>query len=175
MPLPVGGLNSYRFQGEGAHARVRPPLFNQRSPGEYSMENEEKLRLLAQIENMRKSHAAEVHRAYEKGVRDSIAPLFVAADNIKRAIICLGQKGVRKKQAVDGLQSAMGALERDLGQRPLMLQRVQVGPGFQFDPSCMEAISVIPGEAPGLIADEISTGWFRDGILIRAAQVAVYG
>jgi molecular chaperone GrpE (heat shock protein) len=139
------------------------------------MENEERLRLLAQIENMRKSHAVETAKAYERGLQDSVTPLFETADNICRSITSYSEKGIRKPEVLDGLRSTMNMLERDLAKRPFMFHRVDARPGVPFDAALMEAISMIGGGTPGFVAGEVTTGWFRNGILVRPAQVSVYG
>lgn len=150
------------------------------------MENEEKLRLLAQIENMRKRHRIERDQAYENGMKDSVTSVLCTMDNIKRSIMSLQSTGgkrrlthqeraAREAGLLDGLLGIVSQLECDMAKRPLLLQRVLVQPGTLFDPSCMDAISRIEGGPSGVVAGELATGWFREGVLVRPAQVAVYG
>lgn len=129
-------------------------------------------RSLATIENMRKQGAVAVARAREQGEENVACLIMDAIDDFQRATDSLKQKGVRKRQAIQGIDMALGHLMHRLME--IGISHVQTQ-GQQFDPRTMEAVADIPStELPhNQVAGQIKAGYQRKGRLLRPAQVAV--
>ena len=70
----------------------------------------------------------------------------------------------------DGLAMTQARALSDLAS--LGVQRLETSGAF--DAEYMEALDVVAGGPPGQVAREILSGYRRDGVVLRAAQVAVY-
>ncbi|OGM18053.1 nucleotide exchange factor GrpE [Candidatus Woesebacteria bacterium RIFCSPHIGHO2_01_FULL_37_10] len=73
-----------------------------------------------------------------------------------------------------GLAITIGELEKLLGEEGI--EKIKVETGLKFDENIHEAVEIIKGADIGLIAESVLSGWkFKEGPVIRAAKVKVYG
>jgi len=176
-----GGLDSSSGKPGGQCLVALSPTFLKvvesppQNTQEFTVTNEEEdryKRALAQIENMRKQTAVAVSRAREQGEENIACLLLDAIDDFARATNSLKQKGIRKKDAIRGIDMALGHLIHKLLE--IGIQAVPAE-GMPFDPQTMEAVAEVPSaEIPHHhVAGQVRQGYTRKGKLLRPAQVAV--
>lgn len=138
---------------------------------------EANLRLLAEMENMRKRTQREKQEAHTFGTTRLLKELLPVIDNFDRALGAgTADKDLDAKAAggvLDGLKMIESALATFLKNQGV--EKVgQVGEAF--DPEKHEAMreeSAADGQEPGQIVSVLQPGYILNGRLLRAALVAV--
>jgi len=126
------------------------------------------LRLLADLDNIRRRSAREHEMARAEARRAALLPLLPVVDSLERALA----SGSTDRGFYEGVAATyrllLSAL-RQAGAEPIESE------GRVFDPSVHEAVATVPpdGVEPGAIAREVRRGWRVGDDLLRPAQVVV--
>ena len=132
------------------------------------------LRAMADNENMRKRHRAELEQAREQGAASTLLDMLPIVDDL--------QRGNAFAQAARG-RGSLGKIREGFGRVAAKAQQTLRTIGVEefttekqaFDPRRMEAVArtTTPTIEPGKVAGEVSRGYTRKGKLLRAAKVVV--
>jgi len=133
---------------------------------------EDELRLLADLDNLRKRSRQEVAEARAAGRTEVIRDLLLLQDAVERGLASVGEGGT-----VEALVAGLRLIEKGIGD---LLSRHGIeriaSAGQTFDPRQHEAVGTVPASAEHpdhTIAREVRPGYrLRDHIL-RPAQVIV--
>ena len=136
--------------------------------------NDEKLRAVAEMENMRKRAEKQVADERQYGNARFARDILSVADNLRRAIESAAPSRTDPAAAaiLTGVEltekELLGALERN-GIRPIEAM------GQKFDPNFHQAIAEVPGTGKphGTVVDVVQPGYMIGDRLLRAAMVAV--
>jgi len=134
------------------------------------------LRALADLENMRKRHPAEIREAREKGRSAALLKMLPIVDSLEAGNQQASQyRGRGVGGAVNHLKEGFAVVTK---QARSTLRSAGVNPfdcqSKPFDPICMDAIARQPTtDPPGLVFAEVKRGYTIDDKILRPAQVAV--
>jgi molecular chaperone GrpE len=127
------------------------------------------LRLMADLENLRKRQAAQVAQEAARAKAEAFADLLPALDSLARARTV-------PMQSVDQIQEAFEAIETQMWSalQKQGLERIEAADGA-LDPRDHEAVATVPStdRPEGHIVECIRPGYRVDGRLLRPAQVVV--
>jgi len=127
------------------------------------------LRVLAELENLRKQHRLELARAKTDAEHRILVGVLEVIDDIERAV---EHCEANPAEANQGL-----ALTRNKARNILQAEGIEAysAVGKTFDATLMDAITVCSTNAlpPGTVVNQISRGYTRRGQLLQAAQVTV--
>jgi molecular chaperone GrpE len=138
---------------------------------ELVVEREARLRLVADITNLRRRTAEDLARAHAEGREAALAPLLETADDLRRAAELLPAH-LAEEPWVEGI----GALARRLDAQLAAAGLTPVGaPGEPFDPRLHEAVERLAHGAEGTIIAVRRIGYRSGDRLVRPALVAVGG
>lgn len=131
-------------------------------------EKDRSLRLLADIDNIRRRAARDNEIARLAGQRAALLSTLPVLDALNRAL----EAGSTDRDFYKGVADTRGvfaAALREAGAEPIETI------GRPFDPEVHEAVSTVPMDdvAPGTIVEEARPGWRLGGELLRPAQVVV--
>lgn len=138
---------------------------------ELVVEREARLRLAADIANLRRRTAEDRSRAHAEGREAALGPLLETADDLRRAAELLPAH-LAEEPWVEGI----GALARRLDARLTAAGLTPVGAeGEPFDPRLHEAVERLAHGAEGTIIAVRRIGYRSGDRLVRPALVAVGG
>jgi len=126
------------------------------------------LRLLADLDNIRRRSAREHEMARAEARRAALLPLLPVVDSLERALA----SGSTDRGFYEGVAATyrllLSAL-RQAGAEPIE------SVGRPFDPTVHEAVATVAsdGGEPGTVAKEVRRGWRLGNDLLRPAQVVV--
>ena len=135
-------------------------------------EQEEKvLRILAEMDNLRKRAERDVQHAHKFGVERLVQALLPVLDSFESA-------RTNADQAVDE-ESGLGMIEQQLlkvlsGHGVTVIEPAK---GDVFDAEQHQALTVVPGQdmEPNCVVEVVQRGFQLSGRLVRAANVLVSG
>lgn len=138
------------------------------SESELDEEREQRLRLLADLDNFRRRAAREHDRARAEGRRDALVPILPVLDTLERALAA-GSTDPVFYEGVAATQRLMLSALREAGAEPLETV------GRPFDPHVQEALTTVASDdvEPGHVVREVRRGWRLGDELLRPAQVVV--
>ena len=139
------------------------------------VEDEQILRLAAELDNVRRRAKRDVASAEGRGIAKLARQMLPALDDVARALAAVGE------QPNDHDEHLAHALR--LVQKDLIAALAQVGVeaesplGEQFDPHKHEAVAMTPveGSEPGTIVEVYAVGYLHQESVLRAAKVVVAG
>lgn len=132
---------------------------------------EDRLRAIAELDNVRKRSARELENARRFAVERLAADLLGVVDSLQMGLEAAEKEGAGGA-LLEGLQATLrqlnGVLERH-GVTPVEAQ------GRPFDPEVHEAMSMVPDSeaAPGTVVAVVQSGYLLNGRLLRPARVMV--
>lgn len=131
-------------------------------------EHQRNLRLLADLDNLRRRVAREQEAARHDGRRAALLPLLPVLDTLERALAA-GSIDPDFYEGVAATHRLFIDALREAGAEPLE------SVGRPFDPKVHEAVATVPsdGVQPGTVAREVRRGWRLGDELLRPAQVVV--
>lgn len=134
------------------------------------------LRIMADMENLRRRADKEVADSKVYGVSNFARDMLNVADNLRRALANAPGGDAESPDAVKHLIEGVELTERDLLSR---LARFGVKPldpeGKRFDPNMHEALFEVPDESvpPGTVKQVVETGYSIGERVLRPAKVGV--
>jgi len=135
------------------------------------------LRVLAEMENLRKRTAREVSDARIYGVTGFARDVLDLADNLRRAVDAVpAEARAAAEQGLIALIEGVELTERSLHTTLEKYGVKQFDPkGEKFDPNFQQAMYEIPDAsvAPGTVVQVIQTGYMIGERVLRAAMVGV--
>jgi molecular chaperone GrpE len=138
---------------------------------ELVVEREARLRLAADIANLRRRTAEDLARSHAEGREAALGPLLETADDLRRAADLLPAH-LAEEPWVEGIE----ALARRLDARLAAADLTPVGAeGEPFDPRLHEAVERLAHGAEGTIIAVRRIGYRSGDRLVRPALVAVGG
>ena len=138
---------------------------------------DQRLRALAEVENIRRRAEKEKAEAGQYAVTKFARDMVGIADNFARALAAV-PAGVREAAdpQVQAVLDGVEATDRQLLQtlERYGVKQVDTSEG-KFDPNLHQAIAEVPGggKAPGSIVDVVQTGFMIGERLLRPAMVTV--
>jgi len=138
---------------------------------------DQRLRALAEVENIRRRAEREKTEASQYAVTKFARDMVSIADNFSRALAACPPElreaaDPQIKAVLDGVEATdrqlMATLER-YGVKPVITE------GGKFDPNLHQAIAEVPGNGkpPGTIVDVVQAGYMIGDRLLRPAMVTV--
>jgi molecular chaperone GrpE len=138
---------------------------------------DQRLRALAEVENIRRRAEREKTEASQYAVTRFARDMLGIADNFARALAAVP---AAVRQAADPqVQAVLDGVEATDRQLVQTLERYGVKPvdtsDGKFDPNLHQAIAEVPaqGKPPGTIVDVVQTGFMIGERLLRPAMVTV--
>ena len=135
------------------------------------------LRLMADMENLRKRTAREVDDARKYGVTNFAREMLGVKDNLERALAALEGAGADKQAespAFKALQDGVKMVEQQLEQalERFHVTRIQAV-GEKFNPELHQAMFEVPtaDQPEGTVVQEVQAGYTIAGRLLRPAMV----
>jgi molecular chaperone GrpE len=167
-------MNSEQPDGENPHAAEFAVL--EALKAEVELLKDQRLRALAEVENVRRRADKERVEASQYAVTKFARDMVGIADNFSRALAACppalrDAADPQIKAVLDGMEATdrqlLGTLER-YGVK-------QVETDGKFDPNLHQAIAEVPGNGkpPGSIVDVMQTGFMIGDRLLRPAMVTV--
>lgn len=138
---------------------------------------DQRLRALAEAENIRRRAERDLAEASQYAVTKFARDMLAIADNFSRALAACppdlrATADPQIKAVLDGVEATdrqlMGTLER-YGVKPVSTE------DGKFDPNLHQAIAEVPGNGkpPGTIVDVVQSGYMIGDRLLRPAMVTV--
>lgn len=130
---------------------------------------EDSLRLLAEMDNLRKRAARDVEAARKFGTERLLGDLLPIADSLERGLEMPHDDTAKLRE---GMQLTLAMLEKTLAAHGLR----SIDPAGQaFDPALHQAMSTVPAGAMagGMIAQVFQKGYSLNNRLVRPALVVV--
>lgn len=147
------------------------------SAEEAAMLKDERLRTLADMENLRRRTARDVEDARKYAVTGFARGLLDVADNLARALASVPPEQRDGSPLMTGLVSGIEMTERSLIGllERYEVRKVEPRPGDRFDPALHQAMFELPTAAlaPGSIAEVMQPGYVIADRLLRPAMVGV--
>ena len=138
---------------------------------------DQRLRALAEMENVRRIAAREKAEASQYAVTKFARDMVGIADNFARALAAVpadirAAADAQIKAVLDGVEATDRQLMATLESHGVKLIDTTDG---KFDPNLHQAIAEVPGNGkpPGSIVDVVQTGYTIGGRLLRPAMVTV--
>jgi molecular chaperone GrpE len=173
---------SEETEQEMPEARIADPAGTATDPiavlkAEIESLRDQRLRALAEAENIRRRAEREKTEASQYAVTKFARDMVSIADNFSRALAACPPEAreaadPQVKAVLDGVEATdrqlMAALER-YGVKPISTE------SGKFDPNLHQAIAEVPGNGkpPGTIIDVVQTGYMIGDRLLRPAMVTV--
>ena len=137
---------------------------------------EQNLRTLAEMQNLRKRSERDVENAHKFGREKLINALLPVLDNLDRAIDAVGDGATEDNEALKALVEGV-ELTRKSSLDALKQFGVELLEpyGEPFDPQFHEAMTMVPSPTaePNTVLDVLQKGYTLNGRLLRAAMVVV--
>ena len=135
------------------------------------------LRAMAEMENIRKRSVREREDATKYGVSNLAKELLAVADNLMRAVDAVPAELSQESDAIANLVTGVKATQDQLTAAMLKtgISQIDAKPGTPFDPNLHEVMFEVetPEHAPGAIVQVIETGYTIHDRLLRPARVGV--
>lgn len=135
---------------------------------------DERMRALAEAENVRRRAEKQVHDERQYGAAKFARDMLSVADNLRRAIDAAAAQ--RGEPGVDALLTGVELTERELlsALEKNGVKRIDAK-GAKFDPNFHQAMAEVPGtgQPHGTVVDVIQPGYMIADRLLRAAMVVV--
>jgi len=138
---------------------------------------DQRLRALAEVENIRRIAAKDKAEAQAYGVTKFARDMLGIADNFARALAAVPADARAAADpaivaVLDGIEATDRQLVSTLEQHGVKLVDTSDG---KFDPNLHQAIAEVPGNGKpaGAIVDVVQTGYTISGRLLRPAMVTV--
>lgn len=139
--------------------------------------NDQLLRTLAEMENVRKRADRQVADTNVYAIERFARDLLSVSDNMTRALDALDEDAratlsEQGKNLLEGVEITQKELHTAFSRNHVT--PIVAEPGAAFDPNLHEAVTSIPSDAPtGTVAAVFQTGWKIKDRTLRAAMVAV--
>ncbi len=137
---------------------------------------EQNLRTLAEMQNLRKRSERDVENAHKFGLEKLINALLPVLDNLDRAVDAVGDDAAEGSDALKALVEGV-ELTRKSSLDALKQFGVELLEpyGEPFDPQFHEAMTMVPSPTaePNSVIDVLQKGYTLNGRLLRAAMVVV--
>ena len=137
---------------------------------------EQNLRTLAEMQNLRKRAERDVENAHKFGLEKLINALLPVLDNLDRAIDAVAEDAAQDNEALKALVEGV-ELTRKSSLDALKQFGVELVEPFgePFDPQFHEAMTMVPSPTaePNTVIDVLQKGYTLNGRLLRAAMVVV--
>lgn len=132
---------------------------------------EDKLRMAAEAQNVRRRAEADVEKARKFGTESLIKDLLPVLDSFDRALEAARVMEGFDAAMLEGMEATAQIFKDTLSKQGL----TPINPtGEAFDPNQHQAISMVPGEAPAnTVIDVVQTGYDLNGRVMRPAMVVV--
>ena len=135
---------------------------------------DERMRALAEAENVRRRAEKQVHDERQYGAAKFARDLLSVADNLRRAIDT--SSSLRGEPGVDAVLTGVELTERELltALEKNGVKRIEAK-GAKFDPNFHQAMAEVPGtgQPHGTVGEVIQPGYTMADRLLRAAMVVV--
>ena len=137
---------------------------------------DQRLRALAEVENIRRRAEKEKGEASQYAVTKFARDMLGIADNFSRALAAC--PSAAREAADPQIKAVLDGVEATDRQLLATLERYGVKPietEGKFDPNLHQAIAEVPGngKAPGAIVDVVQAGYMIGDRLLRPAMVTV--
>lgn len=132
------------------------------------IEKEKYLRLAADFDNYRRRSEEEKADLARFGSRLVVSDMLDVLDHLEQAIGHFPAEA--PPEWLKGLQQVQRQFEAAL--QKAGAERITIEGGF--DPTTMEAISMVPGGESNMVKEEVRAGYTMHGKVIRPARVIVY-
>lgn len=188
MPQGVGSNDQTHINDRAAAEAARQEsAATTASPGELEAKlgeleaqiaqlKEERLRALAEVENVRRRAARDRQDASQYAISNFARDMLSVADNLQRALGSADTAARATDPALDALLSGVEMTEREL---LTVLERYGVkaieSDGMPFDPHVHEAMFEIPNEAVphGTVVQVLQQGYLLHDRTLRPARVGI--
>lgn len=131
------------------------------------------LRLAADLDNVRRRHAAELAERGARAQADLLGRIVDSLDDLRR-VASLDPSTVSSASLAEGVLMVERKLLKELVDAGAEVLDPESGAGF--DPESMEAVTIVPAGSEGeddQVAQVFQRGFRMRGILVRPARVAV--
>ena len=135
---------------------------------------EQRLRALAEVENIRRRAERDRQEAHLYGASRLARDLLTVYDNLERALAHVDESlRASAKDFIEGVELTRRELLAAFARNNIEI--IEPRPGERFDPHLHEAVyeAPIPGAEPGTITEVIQAGFTINGRLLRPARVGV--
>ena len=148
----------------------RPPGGPSADPGGADEQQNQVLRLQADLENLRRRSERRRREAVAIARQELLSDVLPVLDNLERALQAAADPG---DQLAVGVGMVRAQLLETLGRAGLEA----VPAAGDFDPRLHEVVACLPSDevAEGQIVAVVRTGYQADGVVLRPAQVQVAG
>ncbi|MCB2056200.1 MAG: nucleotide exchange factor GrpE [Geminicoccaceae bacterium] len=171
---PAEGQGEASAQGDAAAAAPPSESWTEAQVRELK---DQSLRLMADIENLRKRHARELDEARKFAASAFARDLLDPIDNFARALAAVPADARGRDPALDSLMTGVEMTERSIlaAFERHRLQRIVPERGDRFDPNRHQAMFEVPtAELPaGHVAEIMQPGYVLADRLLRPAMVGV--
>ena len=132
---------------------------------------EDKLRIAAEAQNVRRRAEADVEKARKFGNESLVKDLLPVLDSFERALEAARVMEGFDAAMLEGMEATAQLFTDTLTKQGL----APINPkGEAFDPNKHQAISMVPGDAPAnSVIDVVQTGYDLNGRVMRPAMVVV--
>jgi molecular chaperone GrpE len=148
----------------------------QKAEGEIARLNDERLRALAEIENVRRRAARDREDAAKYAISAFARDILAVADNLRRALESIDNEARESDPGLDALANGVELTERELH---AALSRYRIAPiqgvGQPFDPHVHEALFEVPDTSVphGTVVQVLQQGYTIHDRTLRPARVGV--
>lgn len=130
------------------------------------------LRLMAEMENLKRRNSIDVEKAHKYGLDRFAKALLEIGDSLDMGIKSADKEEASLTTVKEGLSMTSKIFVSALSKQGVE----RVGDiGDKFDPEFHEAISMVPGgeDNKNMILDLVQVGWTLNGRLLRPAMVVI--
>jgi molecular chaperone GrpE len=143
-----------------------------RNAREQRIQQEEALRIRAEMENLRKRNARDMDRARKFALERIMGDLLNVTDSLERGLQAADGDELTVEHLVEGTSLTLKSLQQVLEKHGL----VEIDPlGERFDPEHHEALSMVPTDKqkPETVVTVVQKGYLLNERLLRPARVLV--
>ena len=144
----------------------------QEALAEAANQQEEVLRIRAEMENLRKRNARDMDRARKFALERIMGDLLNVTDSLERGLQAADGDELTVEHLVEGTSLTLKSLQQVLEKHGL----VEIDPlGERFDPEHHEALSMVPTDKqkPETVVTVVQKGYLLNERLLRPARVLV--
>ena len=175
---PEDGFQEPQFEGEAEQPREAPEATAQEWQAALELAVKQRdelkdslLRVQADFQNFKRRNQTARSDGYEDGVREAIAAMLPAIDNLERAIDAAEKtEDEAAKALADGVKMTLNTLTESL--KRFGFEEVPAL-GEEFDPEKHNAVMREAGEEPGKVLEVFQKGYKVKDKIIRYAMVKV--
>jgi len=147
-------------------------LLLQEALAEAANQQEEALRIRAEMDNLRKRNARDMDRARKFALERIMGDLLNVTDSLERGLQAADGDELTVEHLVEGTSLTLKSLQQVLEKHGL----VEIDPlGERFDPEHHEALSMVPTDEqePETVVTVVQKGYVLNERLLRPARVLV--